>query len=308
MSTSGLDLCIYHGDCIDGFTAAWAVWRKFRVDVTPPVALAASAFTYGQPRQWRCDVEFHAARYGTEPPDVTGKRVLLVDFCYPRETLLRMAEESQSLLILDHHKTAEADLKDLPYAVFDMTRSGAGMAWDHFHAGEVRPWLINYVEDRDLWLWLRVNSKLVNACIHSWPRSSFESWDALAQLHLTAEVMVIGRGAQLNADNYLREMRGLAAPADFAGWADVPVINCPFINVSDLLVMLASESKPGLALGWYKRADGQYQYSLRSTSGIDVSAIAKLYGGGGHAAAAGFILGYLIPAAFYTVPRPGSEE
>jgi hypothetical protein len=22
-------LCIYHGNCADGFTAAWAVWRRF---------------------------------------------------------------------------------------------------------------------------------------------------------------------------------------------------------------------------------------------------------------------------------------
>jgi len=22
-------LCIYHGNCADGFTAAWAVWKRF---------------------------------------------------------------------------------------------------------------------------------------------------------------------------------------------------------------------------------------------------------------------------------------
>ena len=23
------DLCIYHGNCADGFTSAWAVWRRY---------------------------------------------------------------------------------------------------------------------------------------------------------------------------------------------------------------------------------------------------------------------------------------
>lgn len=26
-------VCIYHGGCIDGFTAAWVVWRKWGDDV-----------------------------------------------------------------------------------------------------------------------------------------------------------------------------------------------------------------------------------------------------------------------------------
>ena len=50
-------ICIYHGNCADGFDAAWVV-RK---------ALGA-------------DIEFHAATYGQPVPDVTGKNVVIVDF------------------------------------------------------------------------------------------------------------------------------------------------------------------------------------------------------------------------------------
>ena len=49
-------------------------------------------------------------------------------------------------------------------------------------------------------------------------------------------------------------------------------------------------------MSWFRHRDGNYIYSLRSRadSGIDVSAIAKKYGGGGHKNAAGFKLEYLI--------------
>ena len=81
------DICIYHGNCADGFGAAWAVWKRFGDAV-----------------------EFVPGVYGQEPPAVGGKHVLMVDFSYKRSVLGRMACSAASIVILDHHKTAEADL------------------------------------------------------------------------------------------------------------------------------------------------------------------------------------------------------
>ena len=74
---------------------------------------------------------------------------------------------------------------------------------------------------------------------------------------------------------------------DFEG-ARVPIVNAPYINISELVGKLA-ETAP-FALGWFQRADGLYAYSLRSRGpdGVDVSEIAKKYGGGGHRNSAGF--------------------
>lgn len=94
-------LCIYHAFCADGFGAAWIVRR----------ALGDG-------------VEFHAASYGQEPPDVTGRDVLMVDFSYKRSMLDKMAEVARSILVLDHHKTAAEDLDSLP----------AAMEWPTWHA------------------------------------------------------------------------------------------------------------------------------------------------------------------------------
>jgi oligoribonuclease NrnB/cAMP/cGMP phosphodiesterase (DHH superfamily) len=119
-------LVIYHGNCTDGFTAAWVAAR----------ALGAT--------------ELYPAEYGKEPPYelARGRQVYVVDFSYPRERLERLRATCKSLVVLDHHKTAEADLRGLDYCTFDMNRSGAVLAWDHFHREEPRPWLVDYVEDR----------------------------------------------------------------------------------------------------------------------------------------------------------------
>src|SRR5277367_4902796 len=109
-------ICIYHGNCADGFGAAWVV-RK---------ALGA--------------VDFHPGVYSEPPPDVTGREVVMVDFSYKRPVLLGMAKSAESILVIDHHKTAAEDLASLPVpnidAVFDMEHSGAILTWNHYFPGE----------------------------------------------------------------------------------------------------------------------------------------------------------------------------
>jgi hypothetical protein len=57
-------LCIYHGNCADGFTSAWVMHH---------------AYLGG--------IELYAGTYGQEPPDVTDREVYMVDFSYKRPVL-----------------------------------------------------------------------------------------------------------------------------------------------------------------------------------------------------------------------------
>jgi uncharacterized protein len=83
-------LCIYHKDCADGLGAAWAVHRALGIGV-----------------------DFVAAKYGDAPPVVIERDVLVVDFSYPRIILEEMTRNTRSVLVLDHHKTAQQDLAGL---------------------------------------------------------------------------------------------------------------------------------------------------------------------------------------------------
>jgi hypothetical protein len=260
---ANFDIVIYHGNCYDGFTSAW-VARFHSPDAT-----------------------FIPAQHGDPPPDVAGKRVLIVDFSYPRATLLAMHEAAADLLVLDHHKTAQADLDGLSFCVFDMDRSGAGLAWDTLRPRLPRPWLVNYIEDRDLWRFDLRGTKLVHAALSSLAMT-FDNWDAIAEAPID-EVMAKGEAV---LDFTLLVAEKLAARARRIMLVDVDVwaVNCPVEFVSEVGEVLKQREPHLPILGW--SWDGErdnYYCSLRSRDdGPDVSAIAKQFGGGGHMHAAGF--------------------
>jgi len=258
------NLCIYHGNCIDGFTAAWCVWRR-----------------------WGADAEYVPGIYGNAPPDVTGKNVVIVDFSYPRAQLLEMKAKAKTLEVLDHHKTAEADLQGLDFCLFDMNRSGARLAEDSFSFGPSP--LVAYVQDRDLWRFRLTGSKEINAWIGSL-QQDFQEWSrADVALYSSFDTCVAQGTALLRAvDRYVSEMAKQAQALEFAGHGAIPIVNAPYINTSELVGHLA-ESAP-FAVGWFQRGDGKYQYSLRSRGDFDVSELAKRFGGGGHRQAVGFVV------------------
>ncbi len=283
-------LCIYHGNCADGFGAAWAV-RAALGD----------------------QVEFHAGIYGAAPPDVTGRRVVLVDFSYKRDVLLEMAQTAVSILVLDHHKSAAADLADFPappppawdlsghpiggwlpdagiYALFDMHRSGAMLAWNYFLPDLQPPKLLEHIQDRDLWLFKLEGTREIQANVFSYPYD-FQVWD---QLMATDVQLLRAEGAAIERKHHkdIAELVGVTKRRMVIGGHDVPVANLPYTLSSDAGHLMA-KGEPFAACYW-DTPTGRV-FSLRSTDeGLDVSAVAVAYGGGGHRNAAGF---KLVPGA-----------
>ena len=278
-------LCIYHGNCADGFGAAWAVRQCFG----------------------DADVEFHPGIYGNDPPDVRGRDVVLVDFSYKRPVIDAIGHAASSVLILDHHKTAADDLAGLRApknfldhieqaaldamedaepirAIFDMNRSGAGIAWDFFHPGQPRPRLIDHIEDRDLWRFLLPHTREIQAAVFSYPYD-FAVWDELfaADLELMARQ---GEAIERKHHKDIAELVGVTKRRMIIGGVSVPVANLPYTLTSDAGNLMAA-SEPFAACYW-DTPDARV-FSLRSRDdGADVSAIAKMYGGGGHRNASGF--------------------
>lgn len=260
-------LVIWHGGCPDGWTAAWVCTLKLG----------------------ECDL--HAGHYGQPPPDVVGRDVYIVDFSYRRADLERMAGEAAMLRVIDHHKTAKADLEGLPFCTFDMERSGAGLTWDELFAGAGRPWLVDYVEDRDLWRHRLPHSEAVMAYVMAQPYT-LDDWGRMSKTSL-GTVVELGEAILMKIRAYCQHVGEMARRVQFAGM-DVLAVNAPHVMISDLLHHLCEVQQSetlmsmAVALGWWQRGDGQYQYSLRSVGGVDVSELARARGGGGHAAAAGF--------------------
>ena len=59
------------------------------------------------------NIAFYKGIHQQPPPDVTGLDVFLVDFSYKKELLEAMLKTAASITILDHHISAEEDLREL---------------------------------------------------------------------------------------------------------------------------------------------------------------------------------------------------
>lgn len=268
-------LCIYHGNCADGFTAAWIVRRAWGAE----------------------NVDFHAGVYQDAPPDVTGRDVILVDFSYKRAVLMEMAAKANSILILDHHKSAAEDLAGFPppsflgdkprvSAIFDMKRSGAGIVWDYFFPTVPRLILVNHVEDRDLWLFKLPETREIQANVFSYPYD-FAVWDKLFETP-TTELAIEGRAIERKHFKDIAELVPIMKREMVIGGVSVPVASLPYTLASDAGHMMASAHPSKIGVCYWDTPQGRV-FNLRSTDdGPDVSEIAKQYDGGGHAHAAGF--------------------
>ncbi len=249
------DIVLYHAECTDGFGAAWAVWKRFP------------------------EAKFMPVKHGDPPPeDLKDRHVVMVDFSYDRTIIEAMKSQVASLFILDHHVTAQAALADLPYAYFDMDKSGAVLAWEWTH-GEAAPWMMRYIQDKDLWQWLLPESREINAALSSYP-FEFSVWDTLSQDLLKVE----GRGILRHENVLIDKMVAEAVMVEFEG-ETVPAVYSPVLT-SQIGERLSKDNPFGII--WHQR-NGRRYISMRSRSGgISVADIAARYGGGGHTHAAGF--------------------
>lgn len=231
------------------------------------------------------------ARYGVSPPELPDDilSITLVDFSYKRDVLLALKAKypGKDITVIDHHKTAQEDLGDLDWTIFDMEKSGAVLAWEYWYPHTLIPPLLLHIQDRDLWKFEIGGTKEVSAALRSYPQD-FAVWSELSER--CGDLPYEGR----HILRYINQQASLLA--DRFRIIDVGGFMVPAINTSFLVSEVCEELNrrwPGyqFAVCYHDRPDGKREYSLRSGEwGFDVSVVASSMGGGGHRAAAGFIV------------------
>lgn len=280
-------IVVYHDKCLDGFTAAWCFWTYYKEHMIYEGANYNDILT---------DIDIEWFR---------GRTVFFVDFCFKPEVMIRILEVAKALVVLDHHKSAiermEGFAEGTPWenkyvAVWDINRSGAGIAWDFLHDNDrsTRPVLLNAVEDRDLWRFKLEGTKDLNAYMFSHDYS-FEQWD-LMMLHDTAtnqilNMRIAGQAIQRKHMKDIEELVSIMKRYMVIGDFSVPVCSLPYTMASEACHLMAKDYELGLSFAacYYDTASHRV-FSLRSVEGIgrDVAFVAQKYGGGGHKHAAGF--------------------
>ena len=264
-------ICIYHANCLDGFSAAHIVYTNTGADL----------------RSWSYNTPFDMGLVKNR------SKVYIVDFSFPADVLREMAKYVDSITLIDHHETAAplmaANLPENVELVIDCTNekySGVGLTWRYFHPGSMRmPMLYQHVQDRDLWKFEHTHTKAVCAALFIYKHSP-AVWD----MALAGVDVLIQEGYAL----IRKQEKDVAAlvenhyMATFDG-SLVPFVNAPWMYASDVGSELSKSHI--FAVVWFINKKG-VNVSLRSNAkhGVNVAEIAKKFGGGGHRNAAGCLL------------------
>ena len=263
-------LLVYHGGCQDGFGAAWAVWKR-----------------HGD------NFDYHPGIHREPPPDVSGRDLVIADFSYPLDIMQQMIPDADSITIIDHHLSAARELQPLLDngeidGIIDMGKSGAMLTWEWFHPGEPAPRLLEYIQDRDLYRFVLPDSRAISSALFSWPQD-FETWDRLMSGDLE-ELRLDGLAIERKHQRDIRALIKSGTRRMRLCGHEVPLLNVPFTMASDAVNLLAQEEP--FAVCYWDDCNGRV-FSLRSAEqGVDVSEIARSFGGGGHRHAAGFRLSF----------------
>ena len=260
-------LVLYHGNCTDGFGAAWAAWKK----------LGDKA-------------EYIAVKLDKPPDDdFVGKEIYMLDFVYDEEYLKDFIGRNKKVVAIDHHITNKRTAEMVPDHSYDISHSGAVLAWKYFHPDEKVPKLLAYVEDNDLWrhslsstreLWMYVD--LFDFDFNIWSKladdfedpAKCEEYTEMGKLLLKYRSKTVERLISVHA-----------LPVSFEGFEAYAVNSRAFHSE---IGMRLAEKFPPIAIIWGQENDGRIHISLRSDGSVDVSEIAAKFGGGGHKKAAGF--------------------
>ena len=264
LEPTSVNCVIYHADCTDGFGAAYSAWKQ----------LGNRA-------------EYHACKHGTTPPDIKDKNVVILDFSFDNATTKSMIEEANSLLVIDHHKSAMVELHDISNTHFDMTKSGAMLAWEFFHPGKEPPKFIKYIQDRDLWKWELEYSKEFSAAFDMVP-FEFEEFEKFEDDSVFDDAVKRGSYILAYSKTVIKKVCEKASRRKLGG-KDVLVVNASHW-MSEIGARLAPDCD--FAMIWFWDHEDQVtKVSLRAFhDSVDVSEIAKKYSGGGHKKASGFQL------------------
>ena len=261
---------LYHNDCTDGFSAAWAAWKKFG-----------------------SKADYIGIEPGSKPLEgLKGKEIYMVDVVYPTQYLKKLIKGNKKFVAIDHHVSNRNLFAMILNGLFDIKHSGAVLAWKYFHP-EVRiPKFLKYVEDMDLWKLKLPKVKELIAYLDM-IEFDFKGWDKVAadvEKRFKFDVYVERGSLLLEHEDRMIEriISNHAELVNFFGHKTYAV-NSPVFNSQIGNVLY--KKLPPIGIVWVQNSDGGVHVSLRSNGAVDVSRLAaKFAGGGGHKRSAGFYL------------------
>lgn len=263
---------LHHENCPDGFGAAWAARKKF----------------WSQAEYYAIPATQDAHQLEGVP--LKNREVYFLDVCVSLPALLKLRLANRKVVVIDHHATSAATAAHATEHRFDVTHSGAVLAWEHFHPRKKIPLLLQYLEDGDLWRWKLPQAKTLLAYVYSRP-FDYKEYDVLARGMESARerkrYLMLGKTLAEYARMLVDEAARRAELVQFGKHRVLAVNSSSKHSHSEVGHALAAR-RPPLGIVW-RVERGEIHVSLRGDGSVDVAKLAKQFpGGGGHPNAAGF--------------------
>ena len=277
MDKSLVDFVIYHGNCPDGFAAAFC------------------AYLYNK------DIEFYPAYYNQAPPNIKNKNVLICDFSYPLDITKNIISLASNLLILDHHKSASENLVnniDEKYYNIDMEHSGVYLAWYYFFPDKEMPLFMRYIQDHDLWHNKMEHINEITTYITT-VNFNFDEYNKLLDDNYLLTTCLSSGLSMIKIINTRLEQAYKQLNIQFIELNNNYYL-VGFLNSVELKSELGNKiivenPKLNFSVVYSINYENKHVVSLRSDNKhSDVSLIAKNYNGGGHRNASGILIDNIL--------------
>jgi uncharacterized protein len=276
---------LYHGpDCLDGFTAAWAVKIKH------PDAL------------------LHPINYNETPPTLQKGILYIVDFTFAEIEIMRDYIRQHLIVIhYDHHETSGPTMALLDnefgasgryISVHNQSKSGAGITWDQLFSPNPRPKLINYIEDRDLWKFKYKHTKAFTEGLLTLNKT-IENWNFA--FGPEGRKLLIKIGNERLGDRLERcerqakrttVMHSLEITDALSESVPISMVEDPIDTSDQIEQMLKLYPESEIVGCQFPLSYTETKVRLGSRKdGPSVARVALRYGGGGHTHAASFVIG-----------------
>lgn len=259
-------ICFYHSGDMDGICSASIVKKAIG------------------------DVELYGIDYQDIPNFPWNKihknrEVIMVDFSLPRESMERIKKNCPLFIWIDHHKTAINEMRDLMfYGLRSEQVAACELTWNYFFPSIYVPKLIRLIGSWDIWDFSNPKTELFHYGIESYYIDpNYPEW-----LDFNIDEIIEKGHNILNYQTKLdKEIIKMAFPTSINGYKAI-AINAP--HGSKKFNQLPNKDEYEIYICFVLTDESTYRVSLYTEkNNIDVGEIAKLYNGGGHKNAAGFI-------------------
>jgi len=270
MSTS--ILCLHHNDA-DGRASAAIVRRAFGRDTI------LHEMNYGDPIPWELISN--------------ADRVVMVDFSLSRPDMLQIARK-KSFIWIDHHISAIKELSGVSEdweGIRDARDAACVLTWRYFFPDQVVPHPIVLIGDRDAWHWQEAETGAFDEGLYQQDTNPYNDdlWNPLLDNDAQFIGQLVARGKVLREarlHNIQRQVDNYGYAVNFEGFRAMAINIRGNGDIGSYIQQL------GYQLA-YCYIDNCQNGNLMTfvglySSDVDVSEIAKKFGGGGHRGASGF--------------------